>query len=152
MVIAPAGTCPGLRVEREGVPACEPVPVDWSALVPRLVHPTKVVILEAMLWIGRPMSATELEELACGDTALKSFSYHLKRLIEAGVLEVVGKLKVRRATSAKKETFFFFVGQYRWIFAVLDDTCDPLMAAALSRAASLPSTDKETTTEGPFAD
>jgi DNA-binding transcriptional ArsR family regulator len=137
MVIAPAGTYPGLGVEIEGVSACEPVPVDWSALVPRLVHPTKVVILEAMLRIGRPMSATELEEVACGDIALDSFSYHLKRLVNVGVLEAVGKVKARKSRSANKETFFFFVGQCQWIFAVLDDTNDPLMAAALSRASSL---------------
>lgn len=151
MVLTPAGTWPRRHAERGGVSACEPVPVDWSALVPRLVHPTKVAILEAMLWIGRPMSATELEEVACGDTALESFSYHLKRLVNAGVLEAVGKLKVRKSQSANKETFFFFVGQRQWIFAVLGDTSDPLMAAALSRTSSLQGADKAVPTEGSSA-
>jgi hypothetical protein len=89
------------------------------------------------------MSATELEKIACGDTILKSFSYHLKRLVKEGVLEVVGKLKARRSRSANKETFFFFAGQYQWIsqIAVLNDSKDPLMAAALHHAALLQGTD-----------
>jgi hypothetical protein len=118
-------------------------PVNWTMLVPKLVNPAKVTIIEAMLWIGRPMSATELEKVACGDTALKSFSYHLKRLAKEGVLEVVGKLKARKSPSANKETFFFFVGQYQWIsqIAALNDPKDPLMAAALAHAASLQGAD-----------
>lgn len=136
MVISPAGAHPQGKVKKDAASPSEPVSVNWPALVPRLVHPTKVAILEAMLWIGRPLSATELNEIACRDTALESFSYHLKRLVEVGALEVVDKLKARRSRSAKKETFFFFVCQRQWIPAVLDNTNDPLMAAAI-RAASV---------------
>jgi DNA-binding transcriptional ArsR family regulator len=131
MVISPAGAHPQQKIEKDETSPCKPVSVDWPALVPRLVHPTKVAILEAMLWIGRPLSATELKEIACGDTALESFSYHLKRLVEVGVLEVVGKLKARKSRSANRETFFFFVSQHQWMLAVLDNTNDPLMAAAI---------------------
>src|SRR5215218_4287063 len=37
--------------------------LDWAALVPRTVHPVKVSIIEAMEWIGEPVSATELTEM-----------------------------------------------------------------------------------------
>ena len=30
---------------------------DWEALVPLVIHPLKVAILEALEWIGQPLSA-----------------------------------------------------------------------------------------------
>ena len=77
-------------------------------LVPRLVNPTKVIILEAMLWIERPLSASQLEKVSGGQLILNSFWYHLKNLADLGVLEVVEKRKVRRSQGSKKETFFYF--------------------------------------------
>jgi hypothetical protein len=115
-------------VEKQKHQTPNPASVSWSTLVPRLVHPTKVIALEAMLWIERPMSATELEKVAAGSLALNSFSYHLGRLVDAGVLEVVGKVKARKASSAKRETFFYFVGQDQWRLATtfLGNLDDPL--------------------------
>jgi hypothetical protein len=84
--------------------------VDWDLLVPRLVNSTKVIILESMLWIKRPLSATELEQISARDPDLRTFSYHLKHLKELGVLEVIEKRKARRSRGSKKETFFYFAG------------------------------------------
>lgn len=111
---------------------------DWASLVPRFVNPTQVIIIEAMLYIDRPLSATELEKLASGNPALSTFSYHLKRLKTLGVVNVVGKLKVRKSTSSHKETFFYFGNDRGWVsrLADLDDPADPLTAVALSVAAS----------------
>jgi hypothetical protein len=32
---------------------------DWCTLIPLVLHPTKVLIIEAMAWIDRPLSASE---------------------------------------------------------------------------------------------
>lgn len=71
--------------------------LDWSVLVPRLVHPTKVLILEAMLWIDRPLSASELNEVFEGKPDMSSISHHVRSLAGAGVLSCVGKHRVRGA-------------------------------------------------------
>ncbi len=82
--------------------------VDWSLLVPRLVNSIKVIILESMLWIERPLSATELDQMCAREPDLRAFSYHLKHLEELGVLEIVEKRKARKSRSSRKETFFYF--------------------------------------------
>lgn len=108
--------------------------MDWSVLVPRLVNPTKVFILEAMLWVERPLSATELAKLSGGDPDLSMLSYHLKNLGRLGVLEVVAECKARKSQSSKKEKFFYFSGESGWIVSIahLRDPDDPLTEAALS--------------------
>lgn len=35
----------------------EPLPFDWAALVPLVVHPMRVTIIEALCWVGEPLSA-----------------------------------------------------------------------------------------------
>lgn len=114
-------------------------PVDWLGAVMGLVHPTKVIILETMLWTGRPTSATELEEIAGGEPGLSAFSFHLKQLAKAGVLEVVGKLKIRKAQGSAGETFFYLARQARWAEQILglEDQGDPLIELALATIAPL---------------
>lgn len=58
--------------------------LDWCVLVPRLVHPTKVLVIEAMLWLG-PISASELKEVFEGNPDTSAISYHLNSLADAGV-------------------------------------------------------------------
>jgi hypothetical protein len=111
----------------------EPGPF-WDAFVLSQLHPTKVIIVEAMRRIGRPLSATELEMISGGEPELSYFSFHLKRLVELEILEVVAKLKARRSRSSKKETFFYFVKQDQWAVPIarLDDPVDPLTQVAQS--------------------
>lgn len=73
----------------------------WEALVPVVVHPTKVTALEAMEWIERPLCANDIVNLINGDepdddaVARPLVSYHLTKLHEAGVLKLSHTKKVR---------------------------------------------------------
>jgi hypothetical protein len=99
-MLPPAWPRPGDGTEGDG-PA-----FDWAALVPRIVHPVKVAIVEALLWTGHPLSATELRSLFDEPEGyyLSIVSYHVSKLVEAGALQETGSRKVRGAT----ETFYFF--------------------------------------------
>jgi len=77
---------------------------DWAGLVSRVVHPLKVTIVEALAWIGQPLSAHDLERVLEGQVALSLVSYHLRKLADLGVLEDVKSRQVRGAT----EHFYFF--------------------------------------------
>jgi Helix-turn-helix domain len=72
-------------------------PFDWSGLVALTVHPVKVAIVEAFLWIERPLSATELRELFDRRNSVSPLSYHLRTLAELGVLREVDTRQVRGA-------------------------------------------------------
>jgi len=77
----------------------------WEVLVPRLIHPVKVAIVEALLWIDRPLSSSELAKvIAEPGTQLSNVAYHVRTLAEVGALEPVSRRRVRGAT----ETFYFF--------------------------------------------
>jgi DNA-binding transcriptional regulator GbsR (MarR family) len=78
--------------------------LDWSMLVPLVVHRTKVQIIEAMRWINRPLSATELEQLFDEAMSLSAISYHVVTLSKWKVLEQVRKRPVRGSV----ERFYFF--------------------------------------------
>ena len=71
--------------------------VDWAALVPFAVHPTKVLVIEAMRWIDRPLSASELENVFDRKLSTSAISYHVVTLARWGVLKPAGKQKVRGA-------------------------------------------------------
>lgn len=78
----------------------------WDALVPHVIHPVKVTIVEAMLWIDQPLSSTDLVKLMDDDEVyLSHVAYHVRKLAEAGALRPVRKRQVRGAI----ETFYFFV-------------------------------------------
>jgi hypothetical protein len=77
----------------------------WEALVPHVVHPAKVAVLEALRWIGRPLSSHDLVEVF--DTEglyLSMISYHVRKLFEFGVIVPVQTRRVRGAM----ETFYYF--------------------------------------------
>ncbi|HYJ22207.1 MAG TPA: hypothetical protein VEW07_09320 [Solirubrobacterales bacterium] len=81
-----------------------PLPFDWGALVPRLVHPMKVTIIEALSWIGEPLSATDFRKLLDGGFSVGFISYHLKGVAKTGVLEMVRERPARNS----REKFYFF--------------------------------------------
>ena len=87
----------------------EPFQFDWSELVPRIVHPLKVAIVEALTWIDTPMSPTELNRVLYQQSDLSLVAYHVRKLAEAGVITIVGQRPVRGAL----QTFYFFPGR-RW--------------------------------------
>lgn len=70
----------------------------WQACVPRVLHPAKVAVLEAHLWIRRPLSAKDLERLFADDYYyLSMVSYHCNKLEEIGILKLWKKRPVRGA-------------------------------------------------------
>jgi hypothetical protein len=95
-----------LLMERTGQPSTDGDPMDWNGLMGRLLHDSQVLVIEALKWIGQPLSSKELENVFEESLALSSVCYHVVRLAELGVLERVGERPVRGAW----EHFYFFVG------------------------------------------
>lgn len=58
----------------------------WSSLPGAVVHPTRVPMLEALWWIGEPLSALQLVDVLDGRVSMWDARYHL-RVLE--VLEAV---------------------------------------------------------------
>lgn len=77
----------------------------WDLLVPHVVHPAKVVVIEAIRWIGQPLSATEMTKSVDDDEfPLSTISYHVRKLAEFGAIQPVRQRQVRGSV----ETFYFF--------------------------------------------
>jgi hypothetical protein len=90
---------------------------DWGAVGARAMHPAKVAILEALHWICRPLSASQLEKVLDGVYSLGVISHHLKCLADWDALEVVERRQVRGAM----EKSFFFAGEVSAISQKDDD-------------------------------
>lgn len=78
----------------------------WRRLVPRLVHPARLQIVEALIARGEPMGAGELAPLvplAEGNTDL--VRYHVRAMAEAGALEVMG---TAHSQAEPQEPAFYF--------------------------------------------
>jgi hypothetical protein len=76
---------------------------SWNTLVPHFVHPVKVAIIEAHLWVQEPLSANELANLlGTEDHSLGVVAYHVKELAKVGALERVHERQAREA----RETFY----------------------------------------------
>lgn len=72
----------------------------WEEAVIRLLHPTQLLILEALARLGEPVSATVMERISDGQIPLVNWAYHLSRLEELGILELV-ESKPRRGVAEK---------------------------------------------------
>jgi hypothetical protein len=94
----------GPQARREDGAGSEPFAFAWETLVPRLVHPTKVAIVEAVAWIGQPLSAVDLREVFDERLDLSSISYHVVQLAKVGALVKVSERQVRGAV---KKSYFF---------------------------------------------
>ena len=80
-------------------------PIDWEKLVPLIVHPTKVAIIEAMLWIDEPFSAVDVEEMTDGKLPTTAIAYHLRHLaLDLSILRLYGEEPIR---GAWKKLYFF---------------------------------------------
>ncbi len=77
---------------------------DWDALVPYLIHPLKVAIVETISWIDMPLSASELARIFMSEFELSLVSYHLTKLAQVGAVVKVGQRPVRGAL----QSFYFF--------------------------------------------
>lgn len=74
------------------------LPFNWAALVPLVIHPMRVAIIEALLWIDEPLSASDIRKMSDKDYSLGYICYHVKELAKGGVIKKVGQRKVRGAT------------------------------------------------------
>jgi DNA-binding transcriptional ArsR family regulator len=78
---------------------------DWTPLV-SLVHPLKVAIIEALRYIGRPMSPSDFTNLLGSESkGLSYVSYHVRALAKDGVIVKVGE---REGLRGPKEKFYLF--------------------------------------------
>jgi len=82
-------------------------PFQWDVLVPHTVHPCKVGIIEALLWIDRPLSAIDVSRLFDEEVSHMLVSYHLGKLAEFGILAIAEK----RPTRGGSEHFYFFAAR-----------------------------------------
>jgi hypothetical protein len=72
--------------------------VDWDGLVTLLLHETQLHIIEAMRWIDRPVSASQLVQVFDGSTYLSTVAYHVRHLRKLGVVRQSWSRPVRGAT------------------------------------------------------
>ena len=70
---------------------------DWVSLVALTVHPIKVAIIEALLWVGEPLSATEMMQTFDGAYSLDLVKYHAGRLRDLKLIEVTHERQARGA-------------------------------------------------------
>lgn len=76
----------------------EPLPFSWDELVPLLVHPLRVAIIEALRHIGEPLTTAGLQEVIGEGCALSVISYHLTALAKVGAVVMVEQRQVGPAT------------------------------------------------------
>ncbi len=75
----------------------------WAMLAARLLHPFQVQIIEAMRWIDRPLSASQLVHVFERKQRLSKVAYHLRRLDSLGALRPAGQ---RYPTRGSVEKFY----------------------------------------------
>jgi hypothetical protein len=66
-----------------------------------LLHPIQLEIVEAMLWVDRPLSVSVLIRVFDGRETLSTIAYHVRRLNELGALRLVAKRQPPRGTEEK---------------------------------------------------
>jgi hypothetical protein len=82
-------------------------PFSWEALAALVIHPAKVAILEALLWIELPLSAKQLADSFDYEEYYPGIvSHHVNHLARLGVLEVVSWEAVEGTGACEK--FFGF--------------------------------------------
>lgn len=69
----------------------------WEECVPHFLHPVKVAVLEAFLWIDEPFSPKHLEEMSDGEIGVSLAAYHMRTLAQHGLLEISHQRPVRGA-------------------------------------------------------
>lgn len=84
----------------------------WEAFISHFVHPVKVAVVEALLWVGGPLSAAQLAKIFSGRGETfdePNVRYHVRHLLEAGVLEVVQCDAF--GEESRRAKFVYFTGQ-----------------------------------------
>jgi hypothetical protein len=80
----------------------------WQAVVPLIVHPTKVTIIELLQLEQRPLSATRMSKrIDDPKLTVAQLHYHCETLLKAGVLRLEGTVP----RGASNEKFYWFAPQ-----------------------------------------
>lgn len=69
------------------------------------IHPTKLAIVEAMSWLERPLSISELELILESGDRCPALAYHLNSLASFELLE---QTETRRARGSTEPYFYFW--------------------------------------------
>ncbi|MEX0973271.1 MAG: hypothetical protein WDZ46_08470 [Solirubrobacterales bacterium] len=67
----------------------------WGHLSAHLLHPLQVEIVEALEWIDRPVSCSDLGHIFGAEQQLTHIAYHVRRLARLQVLQCVNEDRVR---------------------------------------------------------
>jgi len=67
----------------------------WGRIAALALHPVQLKIIEAMRWIDRPLSTSELALVFQNEESLSTLAYHVRRLAAIGVLRRVGRSSAR---------------------------------------------------------
>src|SRR3954454_17573416 len=68
---------------------------DWPGLLDSQVHPVKVAVVEALRWVGGPLSAREVWLMDIGEPEYVTVAYHVKSLVDLGLLTQVASSPAR---------------------------------------------------------
>jgi hypothetical protein len=87
----------------------------WAQLALQLLHPTQVEMIEALRWIGLPVSPSLLATVLIGNVVppdikhgkVSSVAYHTRRLVDLGIFRRHSSRPIRGAV----ETFYIFTPQ-----------------------------------------
>lgn len=72
-------------------------PDFWARVTGRLLHPVQMTIVEALLWVERPLSASEVTKILEGSVHLSGVAYHFRRLAGLEVIKPTRTVQVRGA-------------------------------------------------------
>jgi hypothetical protein len=73
----------------------------WAELAVSLLHPIQLQIIEALIWIDVPLSASELVQIFHRKHALSAIGYHVRRLYSLGAIRPVGARNPKRGSKEK---------------------------------------------------
>lgn len=59
----------------------------WSSVPEKALHPVRVPVVEALRWVGEPLSAIALVDVLDGSLTMWEAAHHLRVLDELGVVE-----------------------------------------------------------------
>jgi len=59
---------------------------DWASTVALLIHPMKVMILEALISVGQPLTTRDLQTILRGRYSMSHVSYHVDTLAKVGIV------------------------------------------------------------------
>jgi hypothetical protein len=75
---------------------------DWSSLIEKEIHEVKVAVVEALDWIGGPLSAKELHLILDERHRYQTVAHHINGLAKQGVIE---QTHVRPARGAEEKYY-----------------------------------------------